>query len=116
MRGGDVVFMHEVIAAYSCDAIQYRDEIQVRHLEIAGPRDWLRKMRIYGESARQYGRIVKARPLTYRERLRIVRAVAKRRRYSAAESGLLGALLMAGAAAYEVGQYTDAARIRPADG
>jgi glycosyltransferase involved in cell wall biosynthesis len=104
MRGGDVVFMHDVIAACSCAAIRYRDDIQVRHLEIASPRDWLRKMRIYGASLLRYGRMVQARPLSYRERLRIVRAMARKRRYSVADSALLGALLVAGAAAYEAGR------------
>jgi glycosyltransferase involved in cell wall biosynthesis len=104
MRGGDVVFMHDVIAAYSCDAIRYRDEIQVRHLEIEHPRDWLRKLRIYGASGRRYGRMVNARPLTYRERLRIFRAMATKRRYSVADLALLAALLTAGAAAFEAGR------------
>jgi glycosyltransferase involved in cell wall biosynthesis len=104
MRGGDVVFMHQVIAAYSCAAIQYRDEIRVRHLEIARPRDWLRKMRIYGESSRHYGRMVNARPLSYRERLDVFNAVARKRRHAAGDVALLTALLAAGAAAYETGR------------
>jgi glycosyltransferase involved in cell wall biosynthesis len=104
MRGGDVVFMHDVIAAYSSHAIQYRDEIEVRHLEITSPRDWLSKMRIYGKSSRQYGRMVKARPLNYGERVRVFKATATKGHYSPMKAALLGTLLMAGVAAYEAGR------------
>jgi glycosyltransferase involved in cell wall biosynthesis len=104
MRGGDVVFMHQAIAAFTTRAIQYRGDIQVRHLEIGSPRDWFRKMRIYGGSSRLYGRMVNARPLSYAERVQVFKATAKSGRYSPAKSVVLGALLVAGAVAYESGR------------
>ena len=104
LRGGDVVFMHDVIREYSCAAIRYRDDIRVRHLEITSASEWFRKMRIYGESYRGYRRIVETRPLDTRERLRIFRAASTKGRYSPSTSAFLLGLLAVGAGAYELGR------------
>jgi glycosyltransferase involved in cell wall biosynthesis len=103
-RGADVIFVHKVIGVYSCDAVRYRPDICIRHLEVTSPWQWFRKMNVYGRSFRGYGRIVRARPLNNRERLRVFRATIRHGGYSVMKSLLLIVLLSAGAVAYELGR------------
>jgi glycosyltransferase involved in cell wall biosynthesis len=103
-RGADVIFLHRVMAEYSCDAVRYRSDVIVRHLEVTSVATWFRKLKVYGRSSRQYGRIVHARPLNSRERARVLLATGSRRRYSIARQLRLAGLLCIGVIYYKVGR------------
>lgn len=103
-RGADTVFVHRVIAEYSCDAVRYSPKLCVRHLEVTSVWKWLQKMQIYGRSYRGYSRLVLSRPLNYREKLQVLKATIRRGGYSAAKSLLSILLLSVGVLYYEVGR------------
>lgn len=103
-RGADVVFMHRVIDTYSCSAIRYAPEMQLRHLELSTLGEWLHKTLLYGRSLRGYGRLVRSRPLRHKERWRIFRKVASNGRYSLLMQAKLIVLLGACILYYELGR------------
>jgi glycosyltransferase involved in cell wall biosynthesis len=103
-RGADVIFLHRVIAEYSCDAVRYRSDMVVRHLEVTSVTTWFRKLMVYGRSSRRYGRIAHARPLNGRERLHVFRATIRNVGYPIASRLRLIALLLAGVVYYELGR------------
>jgi glycosyltransferase involved in cell wall biosynthesis len=105
-RGADVIFVHRVVAEYSVDAIRYRSDMCVRHLEVTSSLRWFRKLHVYGRSFRRYGRTASARPLNSRERLRVFRATIRHGRYTVGRSLLLFVLLAAGAVFYESGRLS----------
>jgi glycosyltransferase involved in cell wall biosynthesis len=105
-RGADVIFVQHVIAEHSFDAVRYRSDMCVHHLEVTSSWQWFRKMHIYGRSFRRYGRMARARPLNSRERLRVFRATIRRGRYTLGRSLLLFVLLAAGAVFYESGRLS----------
>ena len=104
-RGADVLFMHRVIAGYSCDAVRYSPDIRARHLEVTSVWKWFQKMQIYGRSFRGYSRLVLSRPLSGSERLRILQATTRRGEYSAAKSLMAILLLSVGMLYYESGRW-----------
>jgi glycosyltransferase involved in cell wall biosynthesis len=93
-RGGDTVFVRRTVEAYSCDAVSYRPEACVDHLEIAGIRHWYQKLFIYGRSSTVYRSITWTRSLSTRERLRVYRRTVRREGFSMAHAALLGCLLL----------------------
>ena len=103
-RGADTVFVHRVIAEYSCDAVRYSPDIGLRHLEVTSVWKWFQKMHIYGRSFRGYSELVLSRPLSYREKLQVFKATIRRGGYSAAKSLLSMLLLSVGVLYYELGR------------
>ncbi len=103
-RGADTVFVHRVIAEYSCDAVRYSPDIGLRHLEVTSVWKWFQKMHIYGRSFRGYSKLVLSRPLSYREKLQVLKATIRRGGYSAAKSLLSMLLLSVGVLYYELGR------------
>lgn len=94
-RGGDVVFVSKVIAANGCGAVKFVPEMLIRHLEIDRWYSWHRKMWIYGRSYQRYHQLSRTRPLSYRNRLVILRSTASR----SGRSPFLWILLMVSGAA-----------------
>jgi len=107
-RGADVIFVHRVIAESSCEAVQYRPDVCIRHLEVTSAWKWFRKLNVYGRSVRRYGRLARARPLNTRERFRVCQATIRHGEYSAAKSLLLVVLLVVGVVHYELGRWSPA--------
>ncbi len=99
-RGGDVIFVHRVLELYVC----YTPKIRVRHLEISSLGDYYRKCRIYGKSISVYEKLVPVRPLNITERLRVLRAVRRKRGYSLVKAAILFFILIVGALYYELGR------------
>jgi hypothetical protein len=51
-RGADTLLLRRVVDQYGSAALRYIPDMMVRHLEIAGIRDYLRKKMIYGRLRR----------------------------------------------------------------
>jgi glycosyltransferase involved in cell wall biosynthesis len=104
-RGGDVVFVHRVLALYGTAAVRYEPGAHVDHLEVASAPVYFRKAFLYGRSARRYVRVVRARPLRNAERVHIYRETVRRCSLSAAQSTLLLLLLGVGVGFYQLGWW-----------
>src|SRR5262245_52136328 len=76
-RGSDVIFVQKCIDRYSCAAVRYFPQVQVRHLEIETPSQYFHKVFIYGSSSQRYAQIVGTRPLTIRERFLVFRRTVR---------------------------------------
>lgn len=105
LRGADTIFVHRVIEAYSCAAVCYSPGMFLRHLEVTNARIWFRKMHIYGQSSRRYGRRVQTRPLSGRDRLQVLRATIRANGYSSGRSLLLIVLLSIGLVSFQLGRW-----------
>ena len=102
-RGSDVIFVQRVVQRYGTGAVRYEPGAVVNHLEVHSALVYFRKAFIYGRSARDYCRIVPARPLRNGERLMIFREVIREETLSPLHSAYLLLLLSVGAAAYSLG-------------
>ncbi len=102
-RGSDTVFVRQVLDALGDQAVVFRPDARVRHLELTGSTALLRKQFIYGRSSASYGRIVDVRPLSYKERWQVFRHTVERQRYSARDAAVLLGFLVAGVVAWELG-------------
>lgn len=107
-RGSDVIFVHRCIDRYSCAAVRYSPQIQVRHLEIETPGKYFRKVFIYGSSSQRYGQLVGARPLTMRERFLVFRQTVQSQRYPWIKSASLFGLLAVGLVYWVLGSISAA--------
>ena len=70
-RGADMIFVQRVLQRYGTGAVRYQPSAVVNHLEVNSAPAYFKKAFIYGRSARDYCRIVSARPLQSRERFSI---------------------------------------------
>ena len=99
-RGGDALFMRGVVAKYGEGILKYEPRMLVRHLEIAGIRDYLDKKRIYGQTN---GKPALATPsaLSLGERLSVALKARRVCRGSLADSAGFACVLAAGALSFE---------------
>jgi glycosyltransferase involved in cell wall biosynthesis len=106
MRGADSLFVHGVIAAYSCEAARYTAAARVCHLEITRVHEWLRKRFIYGRSfQRNYQRRKENyRLITPAESAMILRQTIRRKSYALPRALWLVTLLGTGTVYYAVGR------------
>lgn len=102
-RGADVIFVQRVVRRYGTPAVCYEPDAVVNHLEVNSAPMYFRKAFIYGRSARAYRRVVPARPLSNRERLRVYREVVRRENLTPPQAAYLMLLLVTGVAAWFVG-------------
>ena len=102
-RGADVIFVQRVLQRYGTGAVRYQPGAVVNHLEVHSAPVYFRKAFVYGRSARDYCRVVPARPLRNRERFTIFRQVVRDEALSPLHSAYLLLLLSVGAAAYGLG-------------
>lgn len=98
IRGADSIFVNRAIEDYSPEIIRYVPDAAIRHLEITGVPDYLRKRFIYGRSLQQNYNIRKKthRKMTISERYEIIRATIERKRYTFFESAHLVLLVSTG--------------------
>ena len=102
-RGADVIFVQRVVQRYGTGAVRYQPGAVVSHLEVHSAPVYFKKAFIYGRSARNYCRMVPARPLRNRERFTIFRQIVRDEKLSLLHSAYLLLLLSVGAAAYGLG-------------
>jgi hypothetical protein len=98
LRGADSIFVNRAVEDYSPGIICYAPDAAIRHLEITGVPDYLRKRFIYGRSLEQNYSLRKRthRKMTISERYGIIRATIERRRYTYVESAHLALLVLTG--------------------
>lgn len=111
-RGGDVVFVSDVIAALGCEAVRFEPDIVVRHLEVNRWYHWHLKMWTYGRSYQRYRPLSRTRPLSYRHRLAILLAAANRGRLPWLHGMLLTVSGVAATLAFETGRLQEHWRSR----
>jgi glycosyltransferase involved in cell wall biosynthesis len=103
-RGADTLLVRRIVEDLGTDAVRYRPDARVRHLEIATLADYYRKLFVYGRSIRRLGAVAAVRPLRTRERLHVWRSAVRQRGASRAEAAALLAVLSAGALFWWSGQ------------
>lgn len=109
-RGADVIFMTGVVNKHSTRAVEYRETMKVRHMEIERPIDFYKKNFIYGFSLNQRKKMSNFRSISLPQRLTIYKNVIKKNKYSYAKSMSLLFLLFVGALFWQAGSI--GARIR----
>jgi glycosyltransferase involved in cell wall biosynthesis len=105
-RGGDTIFVRQVVDACSCETVRYAPAMRVDHLEIRTALGVLRKHFIYGRSRRLYKHISRTRPLTRDERVDAFRRTLHDERCSLFDVARLAGLLAGGIVAWNVGQLS----------
>ncbi|MEX0802043.1 MAG: glycosyltransferase family 2 protein [Candidatus Binatia bacterium] len=107
-RGADSLFVHRVIAEYSCENVRYLRNARIRHLEITTVRQWMRKRFIYGRSfQRNYNRRKGSfRPLSAAESSAIFKGTIRRSKHSLLYTVCLTGLLWIGSLVYILGCYS----------
>ncbi len=101
-RNSDVVMVRKVIDAYGCGSVCYSKDVSVRRLEVTRLWDYFTKQSVYGRDFNRYGDIATARPLNFVERMKILRIMIRKHRYSIITAVYLVALLVTGALIYEM--------------
>ena len=105
-RGADTIFVQRVIGGESCEAVRYRDDMQVRHLELATVREYLAKVYVYGRSRRLYRSIARPASLEIIDRLRLAREALRGR--GVMDALRLFTVLAAGLVCWNTGSLTGA--------
>lgn len=105
-RGSDTVFVRRVADGEGCGALVYEPSMLVIHGELDAAAAYFRKMRIYGRSRREYAHLVHTRPLSTRERLRVLTATVRAGRYTVLQIVALAAGLVVGLVAWSVGSLS----------
>ncbi|MEW6144001.1 MAG: glycosyltransferase [Thermodesulfobacteriota bacterium] len=116
-RGADTIFVNGVVKKYSSRAVEFRESMKVRHMEIEKPLDYYKKVFTYGRSRKLYKHIVNIPPISYSQRLSIYKNVIKKKHYSFPKSAMLFLLLLAGvifwqAGAMSAGVYNEQLNVR----
>jgi len=104
-RGADTVFVRAAVEQFGCGSVLFAPEACVRHLEIILVRDFYRKHAIYGKSNERNRDLGSARPLSYLQRLEVLRRTVRKNGYSPSRSAQLFLLLALGACYYEIGRW-----------
>ena len=105
-RGGDTIFVRQVVDAESCSAVRYVPQMRVHHLEIRHASAMLRKHFIYGRSRRLYRHLARTRPLSTGERVDAFRRTLHHERCSLVDAVRLMSLLLGGMVAWNAGQLS----------
>ena len=102
-RGADTLFVRRLVDAAGMAAIRFAPRMNVTHLEIDGPLAYFRKAYTYGRSQRSYRLVHPSLPLSFGDRLRIVRSLASEAGFGAVQTIVLSALLAVGMACWSCG-------------
>jgi glycosyltransferase involved in cell wall biosynthesis len=104
-RGADTVFVRAAVEQFGCDSVLFAPEACVRHLEVTRVRDFYKKHAIYGKSTERNRALGSARPLTYSQRLEVLRRTVRKKGHSLHRSAQLFLLLSLGLCCYESGRW-----------
>jgi len=110
-RGADVIFVNGVVKKHSPRAVEYRELMKVRHMEIETPLDYYKKAFIYGMSLNQFKHVANFKSISFSQRLSIYMNVITKKKYSYPKSLALMVLLFVGALFWQAGAVS--ARFRP---
>jgi glycosyltransferase involved in cell wall biosynthesis len=110
-RGADVVFSSRVVKTYGAASVIYIRNI-VSHLEINYISAWLEKQSVYGKSYAYYHRLSQTKPLSFRDRIEVMRQTIIFNRYSAPRALSLAGLLAIGCARYDFSRLLHSIRNR----
>jgi len=113
MRGADTLFVQRVVHALSCTSVRYCDRARVRHLQIRSVRDYWGKLAIYARSARRHAGLSPLRPLSNRERFRIVRQLIRQEKHDWPRAMLLLIILGLGWVYWETGKCCPRRKAQP---
>lgn len=111
-RGADTIFVRRVVAGEGCRVVRYQPAMRIVHLELAESSAYFRKMFTYGRSRQLYRAVVRTRPLTFDQRVRIFRATIRDGGHGWIQAGALALALVGGMAAWSLGSA--AGRLAPA--
>jgi glycosyltransferase involved in cell wall biosynthesis len=100
-RGGDTLFLQEMTRGEGPQAVEWSSGMLIRHLELSGAGDYLRKNFIYARARHQTKHIGQCEVLTLRESFDIFRAVCRGR--SSRDTMALALLLSTGRLAWAAG-------------
>lgn len=115
LRGADSVFVRRVVDRHGTEAVRYRREAAVTHLEIRTLRHWYAKHAIYGRSnQRNSRRTVTCRPLSMGMRWRTYRTAVREHGLGTANAVLLLAILVGGGLSHEAGRLAGRLASAPA--
>ncbi len=104
-RGADTIFVRSVVDGVSCDAVCYRPEMVIDHLEMNQFSDYLKKMFIYGRSRKRYRHLKVTEALDVSDRLKIFRTVIRNADYSLFQSAAFTAAMACSMAAWQAGSW-----------
>ncbi len=103
-RGGDTIFVQQVVSVLGPGCVTFAPAMGVDHLEVAKLRDYYGKRFIYGASNEQLAREVPFRPLSIGQRFAVLWSLLSGGRVAPWNAVLLLALLVPGAIAYDRGR------------
>ncbi len=103
-RGADTIFVQRVVREESCEGVQYREDMLVRHLELATVREYLAKVYVYGRSRQLYRSVARPASLGIIDRLRLVREALRGR--GVMDALRLFTVLAAGLVCWNTGSLT----------
>ena len=104
IRGADNVFVQRAVETHGGNVVRFVPAVSVRHLEIAGVRDYLRKKHIYGRVNWDIREVGSPEALTLSKRFQSFRSAA-RRTAGPPGSAVLLLLLGIGAACFALGRW-----------
>lgn len=105
-RGADTIFVRSVVDGESCEAVRFNPDMVIRHLEMDGFDDYMKKMFIYGRSRKRYRHLKVTEALDLSDRLKIFNAVIRDHRYSPWLTVKLALALAASMVAWQLGSLT----------
>lgn len=103
-RGADTIFVRRLVDGNGCDSVRFVPAMVVSHLEVDGLFAYLEKTFTYGRSLQSYAQVVRVKPLSFRDRLKIMRQTAQEHRFGIGRSAVLAGLLAAGLVAWSAGR------------
>lgn len=104
-RGADTLLVRRAVQILSADVVRYEPAARVRHLEVEDVARLFRKKFLYGASSHAHRRDgVGDRPLSFAEKIRLLRQTVRDARFPRATAATLLLLLTAGWASYTVGR------------
>ena len=105
LRGGDSIFVQNVVRLYGAAALRYTSNARVHHLEVGGLVDYCKKMYLYGKSLETNRSLHPHRkPLSLLQRLFVLRSAMTRFSATVPVLFLLGVTLVLPALAYQAGR------------
>lgn len=107
-RGSDTVFVRKVAEHASTDAVRYRAELVVTHLEVKGLLAYYYKVFLYGRHRTRGDSVKRARCLDTRQRMTIYRQAVTAARLGPVSSALLLTILLGGLLMWKSGRLSSA--------
>jgi glycosyltransferase involved in cell wall biosynthesis len=101
LRGGDTLFVQQVVRALGAGVVRFNPQMDVDHLEITSVSEHYRKVAIYAGSNEGLAQKVAFKPLSNRQRLAVFASLARQRLLNPWQLGQLITLLVPGAFIYD---------------